>query len=236
MKTIAHITDVHLHESFPLEQNVDPRANWNRMLEYLAEQGIREVVFGGDIGAESAHTFFFESLNHFKVNIVLGNHDLGELATVSAAGKDGHYYLYEDEHYRYIVLDSSHDRLYKQQVAWLKQAVRTEKKIILFVHHPILEVPCYVESKYAMKNRGAIREILFQTNLEITIFCGHYHLEDERIEKNVRQLVTPAISYQMAKSPKKIIDNSTFGGRIIHIHPHKIDTEVLTFRNEVLAP
>lgn len=232
MKTIAHITDVHLYEAFPLEQGIDPRANWNRMLTYLAEKGITDIVFGGDIGAESAHPLFFESLNAFNVNLVLGNHDKNGTAATSAADKDGHYYLYEDDHYRYIVLDSSADRLYKQQVAWLRQAVRTQKKIILFVHHPILAVPCYVESKYAMRNRNVVREILFQTGLEITVFCGHYHLEDERIEQNVRQLVTPAISYQMVKSRKKIIDNSTFGGRLIHISPEKIDTEVILFAND----
>lgn len=232
MKTIAHITDVHLHEAFPLQQGIDPRNNWQRMLTYLSERGIKDVVFGGDIGAESAHSHFFESLSDFQLNIVLGNHDLGELATISAAGKDGHYYLYEDDHYRYIVLDSSADRLYKQQVQWLKQAVRTEKKIILFVHHPILPVPCYVESKYAMKGRNSVREILFETGLDITIFCGHYHLEDERTEKNIRQMVTPAISYQMVKSPEKVIDTSVFGGRIIHISPDKIDTEVIMFDSD----
>ncbi|GAB5527877.1 MAG: hypothetical protein Roseis2KO_57490 [Roseivirga sp.] len=232
MRTIAHITDVHLHEAFPLEQEIDPRANWNRMLAYLKERGIEEVVFGGDIGAETAHTFFFESLNNFKVNIVLGNHDLGELARISAAGKDGHYYLFEDENYRYLVLDSSADRLYKQQVEWLRQAAKTDKKIILFIHHPILEVPCYVDAKYPMKNREVIRKILFDTNLEVTVFCGHYHLEDERTEQNIRQLVTPAISYQMVKSHKKLVDNSVFGGRIIHISPDSIDTEVVMFAND----
>lgn len=229
MKTIAHITDAHLHEAFPLQQGVDPRANWNIMLDHLSDRGITDIVFGGDIGSESAHPFFFESLKNFNVNIVLGNHDLGEIATLSAAGKDGHYYLYEDDNYRYIVLDSSSDRLYKDQVAWLRQAVRTRKKIILFIHHPLLAVPCYVESKYAMKNRGLIREILFETNLDITIFCGHYHLADERTEKNIRQLVTPAISYQMVKSPKKLIDNSVFGGRLIHISPEKVDTKLIIF-------
>lgn len=229
MKTIAHITDAHLHEAFPLQQGIDPRANWMSMLNDLADREVKDIVFGGDIGAQSAHALFFESLSGFQVNIVLGNHDQGELNTFSVASKHGHYYLYEDDSYRYIVLDSSADRLDKEQVLWLKQAVRTRKKIILFIHHPLLSVPCYVESKYAMKGRENIKKILFETNLEITIFCGHYHLEDERNEQNIRQMVTPAISYQMVKSEDKKIDNSKFGGRLIHITPEKIETEVIMF-------
>jgi 3',5'-cyclic AMP phosphodiesterase CpdA len=231
MKTIAHLTDLHLYEDFPLLQGVDPRSNWQRALHYLEKQGVKDVVFGGDIGPESAHSHFFESLSGFNLNVVLGNHDNGELSTFSAAGKDGHYYLFEDDDYRYIILDSSAGRIYKQQLIWFKEAVRTEKKIILFVHHPIIPVPCYVETRHAMKGRELIQDILFEAGLEITIFCGHYHLEDERTEKNVRQMVTPAISYQMVKSPKKQIDNSSFGARLIRIYPEKIETEVITFNS-----
>jgi 3',5'-cyclic AMP phosphodiesterase CpdA len=232
MKTIAYITDIHLDEDFPTSLGIDTNRNWSHILEYISQKDIEHIVFGGDIGDTSAHTRFFESLNSFQLDVVLGNHDQQEFKSFRKAQQDGHYYHYDDNNYRYIILDSSVEYVTSQQLSWFGEVIQTQKKIIIFVHHPILAVPCYVEQHYALKGREDLRELLLESGQETTIFCGHYHLEDERTEQNIRQMVSPALSYQMVKSEEKAIDATKFGARLIHISPEQIETEVITFNND----
>jgi 3',5'-cyclic-AMP phosphodiesterase len=62
MKHIAFLTDVHLDEPFPLDNNVNPYRNLERVVEDIANRKIEHIVFGGDIGAFTGHQWFFDML------------------------------------------------------------------------------------------------------------------------------------------------------------------------------
>jgi hypothetical protein len=49
-KKIAYITDIHLDEQLPIDQGVDTRKNWEIILNDVSKKGIKEIIFGGDIG------------------------------------------------------------------------------------------------------------------------------------------------------------------------------------------
>src|SRR5688572_27775032 len=98
-QTIAYITDIHLDETYLTQIGVDPKANWQRILDDVKARGIHSIIFGGDIGEPSAHTWFFESLKEFNLQLALGNHDT--FAKVSKHFKreewqDEAYYATED--------------------------------------------------------------------------------------------------------------------------------------------
>jgi 3',5'-cyclic AMP phosphodiesterase CpdA len=114
---------------------------------------------------------------------------------------------------------------------WLNQELDSDKRIILFIHHPIIAINAPIDKVYPLKNREVLRRILEDSNKNITIFCGHYHMNDEQNYKNIYQFATQALSFQVVKNAEEIIiDNSTFGYRIIDISESKIDTQIVTFK------
>jgi 3',5'-cyclic-AMP phosphodiesterase len=233
MRKIAFLTDVHLDETFPADNKVDAKKNFETVLADIEARGIQEIIFGGDIGNATAHPYFFAALKSFSVKLILGNHDhFEEIIKHKTAPnlKDEFYYTQEDDNYTYIFLDSSLEVISTVQLDWLSTALHTSKNIILFIHHPIIAVDTPVDKTYPLKNRAAVQAALVTSEKAITIFCGHYHLQDESIYKNIKQIITPSLSFQIVKNAEAIkIENSHFAYRIITIEENGIDTELVSF-------
>lgn len=235
-ESIAHITDLHLDEQFPKDHGVDPYKNWQIILNDLSERNISKIVYGGDIGEPSSNKWFFETLKDYDLEITLGNHD-----TFTEVKK--HYpheidlnipefhYSKENGHYKYIFLDTSSGRISKQQIEWLAHELLSTKRIILFVHHPIFSIDVEADRQFALKGREQLKLLLLESNLEIVIFCGHYHMPDHSTIGNIQQYITPASSVQIIKNSNEIIlSGETFGYRVIDIGDHGIETELIIFK------
>ena len=54
-KKIAYITDIHLDEQLPIDQGVDTRKNWEIILNDVSKKGIKEIIFGGDLGEKTVN-------------------------------------------------------------------------------------------------------------------------------------------------------------------------------------
>ncbi len=234
MRQIAFITDIHLDEQFPLDNNVNPKKNFETVIADIEKRKINEVIFGGDIGEPTAHTYFFDKLQNFSTNFILGNHDKFEFVTnhfQKESSKKELYYKLEDENYQYIFLDTSVDELSKTQLDWLQNELTENKELILFVHHPILEIETPVDKVYPLKNREELKSALLTFKKNVSVFCGHYHINDEQELKNIKQYTTQSMSFQLIKNATKIeVDNKIFGYRIIEIHKDKIKTELINFK------
>jgi Icc protein len=251
-KTIAYITDAHLGQKIILEDDIEGRSrnmrydnnaeenkdNLKRILDGIAGKGITDIIFGGDIGTKEANKLFFDMIYKFgfKLLMVLGNHDTySEVNKYYRADRGNHnelHYSREDDYFKYIYLDSSSNSISPVQFNWLKQELDSEKKIVIFIHHPVLEIKTPLDKiGAALKGREEIKNVLLTFKKEIIIFCGHYHMIDELTEGNIRQYSSPACSYQIQKLSEMIeIDNSTFGYRLINIEGNRINTEVKLFR------
>ncbi|RAJ27256.1 metallophosphoesterase family protein [Pedobacter cryoconitis] len=231
------------------------------ILEDIARNGITEIIFGGDIGTQEANLWFFETVYalNFKLLMVLGNHDTysqvsqyykneyhHELSKehhheLSNEHHNRHYnkltkelhYAYEQGHFKFIYLDSSSNAISQVQLNWLRLELDTEKEILLFIHHPVLEISTPLDKiGAALQGREEIKSLLSAQQKEITIFCGHYHMADELIAGNIRQYSSPACSYQIEKLSAKIeIDTLIFGYRTITINDSQINTKVKLFQS-----
>jgi len=135
-----------------------------------------------------------------KPRIILGNHDsFLEVPKyfISDFASDAQVMLnvQEDNFFKYIYLDTSSNVVTAGQLIWLKEQLQTVKKIIIFSHHPILEISTPIDYLGAALNRrDEIKYALFQIDNEVTIFCGHYHMEDitsEKIYFNIQPLLVP---------------------------------------------
>lgn len=233
MRQIAFITDIHLDEQFPLDNNVNSKNNFETVLADIEKRKIKEVIFGGDIGEPTAHKYFFDKLQNFSSNFILGNHDKFEFVKThfqKEPTKKELYYKLEDENYQYIFLDTSVDELSKTQLDWLQNELTENKELMLFVHHPVLEIETPVDKIYPLKNREELKTVLLNFKNNITVFCGHYHMNDEQEYKNIKQYTTQSMSFQLVKNTTEIeVDNKFFGYRIINIQNGKIGTELINF-------
>lgn len=247
-KRIAHITDTHIDDATGMHNGNNPRANFEKVLAHVASQDVDEIVFTGDIGHENqgfedTYAYVFNKLRDTAIpyKAILGNHDHFTVAMHYyrgiSEGSGELYYSHEDEGYRYIYLDSSSARISPAQLAWLENELHTPKKVALFIHHPILGLNTAMDRIYPLRNREEVKRLLQERARPVTVFCGHYHMSDERRDGNILQYVTPATSFQVSKESAGIdINTDSFSYRIIDLSSGDITTLVYTDRGNGLQP
>jgi len=237
-KVIALITDTHLGDTQNRSEGYDPLKQFEDVLRNAALNNAAYLVFAGDITEPETYPYFFNRLHNAfpSYKAILGNHDNHTEAVKyyhhTSASSTELYYAEEDEYYKYIYLDSSSSYISDPQLQWLEQEIDTSKKIVMFIHHPILSVATGMDSIYPLKNRDALRTLLHQLSNDVTIFCGHYHMPDKQQVGNIVQYITPATSFQVKKDSDTIeIYTDYFGYRLITITPQSINTQLLINRN-----
>lgn len=233
-KRIAHITDSHLGDPTAISRGINPDKNLETALKHITDNGIDELVFAGDIGYDETYSRFFMMLEKYKpgFKIILGNHDNPEEVKkhyTADFNEDGLYYCNEDEHYKYIWFDSSSESIGTKQIALLESETNTTKKVIVFIHHPVLGFETGMDDTYPLKNRDEVNMILQECRQPVTVFCGHYHMPDKRTHGKITQYITPALSFQIVKnSPEIDIVVPYFGYRIITLTENDVRTQLVT--------
>ena len=233
---IAFICDLHLDEKNPEIYGVDPKTNWIRILKDIKQRNIDDIIFGGDIGAASAYGWFFKSLEPSNYEVIMGNHDAySETSQYYSRGvdKDELYFCKNRDGYKFIFLDSSAKVVSDDQLNWLSEELRSELKIALFIHHPVLEVNTPIDRKHPLQNRGDVLEVLLNSEKDIDVFSGHYHMNHERTFGKIRQVITLSSVFQVIKEADEIeIDASFFGYRIITFGEESISSETVSISND----
>jgi Icc protein len=245
---IAHVTDAHLGQKLLRGGKLDARQmlygdepsahkeNLQRVLDDIAARGITNIIFGGDIGAKDSNKYFFDLIaaHKFRLQMVLGNHDSFAEVTrhcgFDHSRSEGEMFgTSEEGAVKFLFLDSSANVISDAQLQWLKSELRTDKRIVLFVHHPVLPIDTPLDGSGAvLKGRDSLKAALQTSRRDITIFCGHYHMIDTQNGDRIRQYVTPAVSYQITKAAEAIeIDSSTFGYRLIVIDDDDVASDVV---------
>lgn len=229
---IALITDTHLGDTTPVSMGINPKKNLELVLRDIAEKDIDLLVFAGDITEPEHYPTFFCNLSGLYPNYkaILGNHDVHDEVvkhfTHPSASDTELYYSYEDVEYKFIYLDSSSAQISDVQFSWLEREVDSEKKLVIFIHHPVLNLNTGMDRIYPLHGREHINALLQRCKKPVTIFCGHYHMPDARKDGNITQYVTPAVSFQVNKASLEIdINVDSFGYRIIDIDD-KISTSL----------
>lgn len=229
---IAHITDLHLDEDFPFNHCMTARKRFDIVLQDIERKNITQVVCTGDIGENDGIAYFFRKLIFKNLTITLGNHD-----TFSGVSKyynfelkcnsSKPYYSIVKENFKFIYLDSSSGIIDNKQYCWLEKVLISTKPIIIFIHHPILGLNLKVDEIGKLTNREELILLLEKSTVEITIYCGHYHMESKLTHKKLTQFITPAVSYQIKKKTDAIeIDTSIFGYRVIELERENLFSEI----------
>ena len=235
-KRIAHITDTHLGDATAIDRGANPKKNLKKVLEHIALDKIDEIIVTGDLGNKESLPWLFEKLQDYKpgFKVILGNHDVFKdvvkyYKSTKPVAEEELYYTQEDDVYKYIFMDSSSATISKQQLGWLKEEINTLKKIIVFIHHPILGLSTGMDKVYPLKNRDKVKAILEEAKKPVTVFCGHYHMPDKRNEGKITQYITPSTAFQVSKNSQSIdINVKSFAYRIITLTDIGIKTTLVT--------
>ena len=234
-KRFAFMTDLHIDEPFPIGLGVNARRNLQVVVDDVRRRGLTEIVFGGDLGENESNEWLFGQLADLDISLVLGNHD--ELRSIEQhySGKSNSanelYFSIEDSGFKRIYLDSSSGRVSEQQLTWLQDNLKKESgPILLFIHHCVFPVACAIDEKHSLTNRDELQRLLTAANLPVTIFSGHYHLEDTLTIGQITQYITPAVSYQVIKAARPIATQTdSFGYRVVTLRDRQVSTELVTF-------
>lgn len=234
---IAHITDLHLDEEFTFRDKISVRKRFDDVFENIRQNGISQIICTGDIGENDGILYFFEKHKEMDLSITLGNHDkLRDINKHYNLGSDyGTSKIYRSEiqnQHKFIFLDSSSGNIDLNQLKWLIGELITPEPIMIFVHHPIIGLPLKVDEIGKLTNREELIRLLEKVPNQITIFCGHYHIESTLVYKNIKQYITPAIAFQIEKKIDSIeIDSTVSGYRIIQFNNYQHSTEVKMISN-----
>ncbi|PKG42896.1 metallophosphoesterase family protein [Psychroflexus sp. MES1-P1E] len=236
IKKIAHITDLHLDEQFPFEDQISARERFDSILKNIKENDINDIVCTGDIG-EKGIIYFFKQLKKLNFSITLGNHDnFTEIIKHYNLGANYDskkiYRSVIKNYFKFIYLDSSSGSIDAKQLVWLKKELISSQPIIIFIHHPIIGFNLKVDEIGRLKNQKNVTTILTEILNEITIYCGHYHTESTLVYKNITQYITPAVAFQIEKDISEIKINTAISGyRIIQLKNNELSSEVKILNN-----
>jgi len=207
---IIQCTD--LHVGFPKEDThgVDVRQNFLDLLKAIQLEQPNYLVVSGDLcymqGEKSIYTWIKKQLDNTNIPyfVIAGNHDDTKLMA-EVFGKtteltdDELFYNQKTKNRTILFLDSGKAYHSPTQLSWLKEQVKQATgELIIFMHHPPLKAGVrFMDSKYPLKDRKQIQKILFKYSNNVTVFCGHYHVEKTIVRKNLMVQITPSCYVQI---------------------------------------
>jgi Icc protein len=227
---IAHITDLHILDENQLNQGVDVRANFQKVLKDVKADGtINKIVIGGDLGhddpSEETLMWIKAQLDQTEIDykIIPGNHDniqkIAKVFNLESEIEEGRLFFWDELDFgKIFYLDTSNGDLPMHQLAWVEEECgKSYQKFLLFMHHPPVLGNVYLMDEYhALENMNQVQKILRNINNIQGIFCGHYHNERTIRLYNHMVMITPSTFVQIDDQSETFkISSKTIGWRKI---------------------
>lgn len=142
-------------------------------------------------------------------------------------------------------LDSGDAMLVPRQLAWLDMRMWAHRRasergeltraVLLWIHHPIITgFHRYMDKNYPLADSETVLGLLshYRDTLDITVFCGHYHVEDTRQEVGITQHVCPSLYVQIDPTIDDFLSLSNIPGyRLIRLENGAVTTAAV-YREE----
>lgn len=211
MYRIAQISDPHISPDALPRFEVDTRERLANVIRDIESYHHDLIVITGDIAykylKKRSYLWLKDLLKEKKLNIffIPGNHDspklMSEIFHLDNYLKNGEmYFKLQVEEFILLFLDTSTEILTEKQLRYIKDADEHAcgKKLILFVHHPLFLCDCkFMDASYPLRNIPEVEEVLFSCKNIKAVFSGHYHIELEKVFRNITQYIAPATVFQL---------------------------------------
>ncbi len=240
---IVQITDSHIGQESEIIRGVDVRKNYLRILEAVTACSPDLVIHTGDMCAFEGDAAIYrwisrvtrDQLKEIPFYAIPGNHDdsrmmAAEFRLPMHPEQGEVFYSIQSPYGRLLMADSARGRLSDIQLEWLKLSLQANNKhTVIFIHHPpcLCHVP-YMDDNYALQDRKRVMDtIQGESNAEVFIFCGHYHVDKSIHLDNVDVFITPSSYFQIDASQKDFaVDHYRVGYRMIEITDEALITSV----------
>lgn len=243
MTKIIQITDLHLDVAGEKPFDIDVRANFMKLLDAALKLKPDHLVLTGDLcyrdADETIYQWLYEQMQQQPIpyDIIAGNHDE---SVMMANVFDRSAFLVDKELFfakkigkqSCVFLDSAVGSHSTEQLKWLERQLRQASgPLIIFMHHPpvLADVP-FMDIKYPLQDIEAVQQILTSYEDNITVFCGHYHVEKTIRFKNVLVQITPSCFFQIDQQSEEFkVDHHQVAFRLIEVSGEMIKSTVRYF-------
>jgi len=237
---ILQITDLHIGEVYEDTFGVDVRKNFDTILEKAQQSAPDHIVITGDLCFQSGdmeiYNWIHDRLESIQIpySVIAGNHDDYKML----ADVFGLRHLMEGEDLFYklklngqdlLYLDTSTNYLSKTQLDWLRSKLsRASHRIIVFMHHPPAHVGVpFMDENYPLNNYQEVQDVLLQSDREIHVFCGHYHVEKTIQVGKLSVHITPSTFFQLDQNSVEFkVDHHDIAYRELECGPTEFKTKV----------
>lgn len=212
---IIQITDLHIGDEGEDTHGVDVRQNFQHVLNTVRERRPDQIVLTGDLcldtGNPSVYQWVRSHLDFLGIPyaVIGGNHDLSPMLAQSfniSHLLTGNELFYKSvfEGHPVFFLETSSGEMSVSQLEWLKSELESlDRNAVLFMHHPpLLGGVAFMDEKYALRNMPEVQSILFNFPHQLTVFCGHYHVEKTLCAQNTTVHITPSTYFQIDAQAK----------------------------------
>ena len=242
---IIQITDLHITRDIEFEKNnCKPYYTLKQTLDLISSKHNTDLnlVITGDLSGDDSS----ESYNHirnllktysFNVSLLPGNHDNPDFMKsicddqisfgIPSLTKNGYIFF----NFNTQVDGEVGGHIKKSQIDVFDNELNGQlNNIILFTHHPIVEIESKWIDKHVAYNSNLLIDLMHSyDNLQFSVFSGHVHQEFHKVIKNVNIFTTPSTCYQFKPNSDEycIDDKLSYGYRVIDLHDNIISTKVI---------
>ena len=130
-----------------------------------------------------------------------------------------------------VMLDTGDGAVTAEQLLWLDSVLasraaaarkaRGPRHLAIWCHHPILTgFHRYMDTNYPLIGAAEAQTVLdsYTADLDISIFCGHYHWESHLVRGGIHQYCTPSLHIQIDPVSETFLPHSSVPGyRVVEI-------------------
>ncbi len=261
---IVQLTDLHVDVKEPRPRDIPVWEHLEWALRSVAETGANAVLVTGDLafrhGTRETYSELALWLDRLPCDYLVmpGNHDDRSVfadifgrryrTTDSAPFIDRHVDI---GGVPMVMLDTGDGEVTVQQLLWLDSvlsscaaAARTGQRtryLTVWCHHPILTgFHRYMDANYPLAGAAEAKTILdaYAHDLDISIFCGHYHWESHLVRGGIHQYCTPSLYMQIDPTSETFLPHPIGPGyRVVEICPgDPLETAVVYRPDESADP
>ncbi len=242
---IIQITDLHITSDMSFEKNnCKPYHKLKQTLDAIASNHSNNLnlVITGDLSGDDST----ESYNHiknllknysFNVSLLAGNHDNPKIMKSMCDSQISfNIPSLVDKNYIFFNFDTQVDGevggcIKKSQIDEFKEKLNDQaKNIIIFTHHPIIQIDSKWIDQHVAKNSNILIDLMHSyENLLFTVFSGHVHQEFFKTIRNVSFFTTPSTCYQFKPNSNEycIDDELSNGYRVIELHDNTVSSYIV---------
>jgi Icc protein len=224
---IVFITDLHIDTDISRSRGIDNLQRFEVVLRDSLKYNPELIVLGGDLCNMDGELETYQQIKTMMdaisvaYHVISGNHDDSSMINNMFYNEDRPeaYRSAEVDHWQLIYLDSSKGRMSSKQWTWLEASLTTDKRCLVFMHHPpVICGSAHMEPKYSFEEIAEFSLLCKKQTRQIVTITGHFHMDRVVVKDELSVFVTPSTFLQIDPNSEALkVDTSYAAYRVIDL-------------------